>query len=329
MQHVRFGRTGLTVSRLCLGTMTFGLQCDEEASRAVLDAAFDAGITLVDTADVYPGGGGLERVGQTEEIIGRWLAGHRDDIVLATKGHNPMGPQPWARGSSRKHLLEALEASLRRLRTDHVDLYQVHRPDPDTPIDETLGALDDMVRGGKVRYVGCSNFQAYQVARALGRSEALGRVRFDSVQPRYNLLFRQFERELFPLCAEEGLAVLPYNPIAGGMLTGKHTPGSPSAGTRFTLDGAGRNYRGRYWTDEAFSTVEALRPLACEAGITIAQLATAWVLANPVVTAPIVGATSPSQLDDAVRAVDFPLDPDLRRELDDLTVSYRRGDADR
>ena len=327
MQHVRFGRTGLSVSRLCLGTMTFGLQCDEEASRAILDAALDAGITFIDTANVYPGGGGPERVGATEEIIGRWLTGRRDEIVLATKGHNPMGPQPWARGSSRKHLLAALEASLRRLRTGHVDLYQLHRPDPGTPIDETLGALDDMVRSGKVRYVGCSNFLAYQVARALGRSEALGTVRFDSVQPRYNLLFRQNERELFPLCAEEGLAVLPYNPVAGGLLSGKHAPGAPAAGTRFALEGAGRSYRDRYWTDEAFAVVDKLTALAQEAAVPPGQLAIAWVLANPVVTAPIIGATSPGQLGNAVRAVEEPLDADVKREIDELTKDFRKGDA--
>src|SRR5918998_1895032 len=239
MEHVRLGRTGLRVSRLCLGTMTFGVQCDEPASVAILDTAADAGITFIDTADVYPSGGDLSTVGRTEAIIGRWLQGKRTDFILATKCSGRMGPQAWQQGNSRKHILEAVDASLRRLQTDYIDLYQLHAPDPHTPIDETLRAMDDLIRSGKVRYIGCSNFLSYQVARAIGRSEALGVARFDSVQPRYNLLFRQIERELLPLCAEDGIGVIPYNPLAGGMLSGKHRGGEPTAGTRFTLGAAG------------------------------------------------------------------------------------------
>ena len=227
MQPTRLGRTGLRVSRLCLGTMTFGLQCDERTSVAILDAAAKGGVTFLDTADVYPLGGGLDTVGRTEEILGRWLEGRRHDFIVATKCNMPMSARPWDRGNSRQHVLEAIDASLRRLRTDHVDLYQLHAPDPETPIDETLRALEDLVRAGKARHVGCSNFLAYQVARALGRSEALGVVRFDSVQPRYNLLFREAERELLPLCLEEGVGVIAYNPIAGGLLSGKHAGGAP------------------------------------------------------------------------------------------------------
>ena len=230
MRHVKLGRTGLTVSRLCLGTMTFGLQCDEGMSHKILDRALAGGITFIDTSDVYPLGGGLDTAGQTEEIIGRWLPGRRADVILATKGFGATGPRPWDRGNSRKHLLDAIDASLRRLGTDYVDLYQLHHPD-DTPIDESLRALDDIVRAGKARYVGCSNFFAWQVARALGRSELLRLARFDCVQPRYNLLFRQIERELLPLCQEEGLGVIPYNPLAGGLLTGKHRrEAGPTAG---------------------------------------------------------------------------------------------------
>ncbi|MDA8148242.1 MAG: aldo/keto reductase, partial [Actinomycetota bacterium] len=236
MRHVRLGRTGLLVSELCLGTMTFGLQCDEDTSLAILDRADAGGITFLDTADVYPLGGGLPTTGRTEEIVGKWLRGKRDRFVVATKCVGRTGPAAWEQGSSRKHILDAVEASLRRLGTDYIDLYQLHGPDPGTPIDETLGALDDLVRSGKVRYVGCSNFLAYQVARAVGRSEARQLVRFDSVQPRYNLLFRQIERELLPLCLEEGIGVIPYNPIAGGLLSGKHDPaGPPPEGSRFTL----------------------------------------------------------------------------------------------
>ena len=327
MRHVRLGRTGLPVSRLCLGTMTFGLQCDEAASTAILDRAAGAGITFLDTSDVYPAGGDLESVGRTEAILGRWLEGRRHDFVIATKCFGAMSPRPWDRGLSRKHILDAIDASLRRLRTDHVDLYQLHHPDPTTPLDETLRALDDVVRAGKARYVGCSNYFAYQVARGLGRSELLGLAAFVCVQPRYNLLFRQVERELLPLCAEEGLGVIPYNPIAGGLLSGKHGRGTgPLPGTRFTQPGAGPSYRERYWHERELGTVEALRPLAAEAGMSMAQLAVAWVLENPVVTAPIVGATRPEQLDDALAAVDKGLDAGLKSRLDELTREYRRGD---
>ena len=329
MENVRLGRTGLQVSRLCLGTMTFGLQCDEATSIAIMDHAFAGGITFFDTADVYPLGGGLETVGGTEEIVGRWLKGKRDDIVLATKCRGAMGPNAWQQGNSRKHVLDAVEGSLRRLQTDYIDLYQLHGPDPETPIDETLGALEDLVRAGKVRYVGCSNFLSYQVARAIGRSETLGLARFDSVQPRYNLLFRQIERELLPLCGEEHIGVIPYNPIAGGMLSGKHRPGTPTDGTRFTLGHAADTYQGRYWHDDAFATVEALRPLAEQAGLSLVQLAVAWVLANPVITAPIIGASRPGQLDDSIKAVDTSLSADLLEGLDELTRAYRYGDAAR
>jgi aryl-alcohol dehydrogenase (NADP+) len=331
MRHVRLGRTGLPVSRLCLGTMTFGLQCDEPASAAVLDRAADLGITFLDTSDVYPQGGthaGREAtVGRTEQIVGRWLEGRRHDFIVATKCFGAMGPRPWDRGLSRKHVLDAIEASLRRLRTDYVDLYQLHHPDPATPIDETLRALDDVVRAGKARYVGCSNYHAWQVARALGRAELLGLARLETVQPRYNLLFRQVERELFPLCAEDGLGVIPYNPIAGGLLSGKHgRERGPLPGTRFTHPSAGPTYRERYWHERELDTVEALRGLAAEAGLSMVQMAVGWVLANPVVTAPIVGATRPEQLDEVAAALDKPLDPALKARLDELTTQYRWGD---
>ncbi len=330
MRHVRLGRTGLSVSRLCLGTMTFGLQCDEATSTAILDRAAAGGVTFLDTADVYPLGGGFETVGRTEEILGRWLRGRRHDVVVATKCFGAMSPRPWDRGASRKHILDAIEGSLRRLGTDYVDLYQLHHPDPATPLDETLRALDDVVRAGKARYVGCSNFHAYQVARALGRSEVLGAARFESVQPRYNLLFRQIERELLPLCREEGLAVIPYNPLAGGFLSGKHRRESgPTPGTRFTLGSAAGRYQERYWHEREFETIEALRPLAAEAGLSLARLALAWVLAEPVITAPIVGASRPEQLDDALAAADKPLDAGLKARLDEITREYRWGDDPR
>jgi aryl-alcohol dehydrogenase (NADP+) len=328
MDHIRLGRTGLQVSRLCLGTMTFGLQCDEDTSRAILDTAFDGGITFLDTADVYPLGGDLSTVGRTEEIIGGWLAGRRDEVVLATKCVGPTGRRAWDKGASRRHVIEAADASLRRLGTDWIDLYQMHSYDPDTPIDETLSALDQLVQSGKVRYVGCSNYLAYQLARAIGRSETLGLTRMDSVQPRYNLLFRQIERELLPLCAEEAVGVIPYNPIAGGLLTGKHSRETVPEG-RFTLGRAGRLYQDRYWHDREFDTVEELRAVASREGTSLTTLAVKWVLANPAVTSAIVGASSPGQLGESLAAAEAPLAAGLKAELDDLTAPYRQGDAPR
>lgn len=332
MDHVRFGRTGLRVSHLCLGTMTFGFQCDDETSFAIMDAAYDAGITFFDTADVYPLGGPVESVGRTEELIGAWMRRgerNRDDIILATKCFGRSGRHTWDQGTSRKNVMRAIDASLRRLQTDYVDLYQVHFFDRGTPVDETLQAMDDLVRAGKVRYVGCSNTLAYQLARSLGRSEVLGVCRFESVQPRYNLLFRENERELFPLCTEEQIAVIPYNPLAGGLLTGKHRPGAPTEGTRFTLGRAQEMYRQRYWQDQMFATVEELRRIAEEAGVPLTTLAVQWVLASPVITSPIVGASRPEQLAACVAAVDHPLDPGLKARLDAVTSVYRQGDHDR
>lgn len=330
MQYVRFGRTGLQVSRLCLGTMTFGLQCDEPASHDILDAAADQGITFLDTADVYPLGGTLETTGRTEEIVGRWLHGKRDKFIVATKCGGKVGPAPWQQGTSRKHVLAAIDASLARLGTDYVDLYQVHHFDTGTPVDETVEALDTVVKSGKARYVGVSNYHAYRVARALGRSEALGLTRLVSVQPRYNLLFRQIERELLPLCEEEGLAVIPYNPLAGGLLTGKHARiAPPSAGSRFALGSAATTYVQRYWKEREFETVDAVVKLAAESGFEPATLALAWVLAHPAVTAPLVGASRPEHLKASIAAADIQLAPTLKARLDELTHDYRMGDAAR
>ena len=329
----RLGRTGLTVSRLALGTMTFGLQTDEDTSHRILDKATEAGVNLLDTADVYPLGGGQATAGRTEEIVGRWLkaqAGRRDQVVLATKAVGQVGPQAWDQGASRKHLLDAIDQSLRRLQTDHVDLYQLHSDDASTPLDETLEALDVIVRSGRARYIGVSNFLAYRLAKALGRAELLRTAKFVSVQPRYSLLFREIERELLPLAAEEGLGVIPYNPLAGGLLTGKHRAGSaPTPGTRFTLGSAATRYQERYWNERAFSTVEQLGRLAAQAGVPLATLSVAWVLANPLVTAPLLGASRPEQLDDTLAAAQYLLAPDLKARLDSLTAEHRRGDAAR
>jgi aryl-alcohol dehydrogenase (NADP+) len=332
MEHVRFGRTGLRVSRLCLGTMTFGYQCDDETSFAIMDAAHAAGITFFDTADVYPLGAPVEVLGRTEELVGHWMRREdrrRDDIILATKCAGRSGPHQWDQGNSRKNVVRAVEASLRRLQTDYIDLYQIHFWDPHTPIDETLQAMDDLVRAGTVRYIGCSNTMAYQLARSLGRSELLRVSRFESVQPRYNLLFRENERELFPLCADEQIAVIPYNPLAGGLLSGKHRPGAPTEGTRFTLGRSQELYQDRYWHDRMFATVDELRAVAEDAGVPLTTLAVQWVLSNPVITSPIIGASRPDQLAASVAAVGAPLAADVKERLDALTAEYRQGDHDR
>lgn len=331
---IRFGRTGLSVSRLALGTMTFGLQTDEPTSFAILDKALAAGITLIDTANVYPLGGDTQTAGATESIIGRWLqaggAARRRQVVLATKAVGQMGPMPWDQGASRVHLLRAIDDSLARLRTDHVDIYQLHHDDRQTPLDESLEALDTIVRSGRARYVGVSNFLAYRMARALCRADVLRLARPVSVQPRYSLLFREIERELLPLAEEEGLAVIPYNPLAGGLLTGKYRAADgPQAQTRFTLGTAGQMYQGRYWNDRSFDTVRQLQQLADGAGMPLATLAVAWVLCKPSITAPLLGASRPEQLDATLAAAGVTLDASLRAELDRVTHDYRMGDAPR
>ena len=309
MEHARLGRTGLQVSRLCLGTMTFGLQSDESTAVAILDRAAEGGIDFLDTSDAYPLGGDLSTRGVTEEILGRWLRGKRDRFIVATKCFARTGPAPFDGGNSRKHIMDAVDASLRRLQTDYIDLYQLHGYDTETPIDETLGALDDLVRPGRSGTSGCSNFLTYRLVRAVGRSETLGLARFDSVQPRYNLLFRQIEREMLPFCLEEGVGVIPYNPIAGGLLTGKHrgprrpprAPGSPWARpARSTRTGTGTNASSTPSTSCASSPTKA--------GTSLVTLSVAWVLANPAVTAPIIGASRPDQLDASLAAVDYDLE---------------------
>lgn len=313
MKTQRLGRTGLKVSELCLGTMTFGRQCDEALSFAIMDTACEAGVDFFDTADVYPVGGDASTVGRTEDIVGKWLKGRREQIVLATKCWGAMGPQPNDRGLSRKHILAAIDESLRRLQTDYIDLYQVHAPDFDTPIDETLAALDDVVRQGKVRYLGCSNFQAWMLAKALWTSDKHGLARFDCVQPRYNILFREIEHELLPLCRDQGVGVIPYNPLAGGFLTGKHMDNQasqpPSSETRFALEGrAGRTYKKRYWQEAQFAAVSHLHEFFSARNKPLAQVAVAWVLAQDGITSPIIGATSPEQLRQSLPAAELSLD---------------------
>ncbi|KAE8756319.1 aldo/keto reductase [Paraburkholderia madseniana] len=331
MQYRKFGRTGLTVSHLCLGTMTFGLQTEEDVSRRILDTAADAGVNFIDTADVYPLGADESIAGRTEEVVGRWLKGKRDRFILATKAVGKMGPSAWDQGASRKHLLDAIDASLRRLGTDYVDLYQLHSDDANTPLDETLEALDVIVRSGKARYIGVSNFLAYRLARALGRADVLGVARFVSVQPRYNLLFRQIERELLPLADEEQLAVMPYNPLAGGLLTGKHRVDAAPTSGRFTetVGKAGAMYQERYWHQREFETIEKLKAIATPTGESLTRVSLAWVLANPLITSAIIGASRAEQLSDTLAASELVLDAQVKAQLDEVSLEYRWGDAAR
>lgn len=309
--------------------MTFGLQTEQAVSFQIIDKAAAAGVNFIDTADVYPLGGDLTTVGRTEEIVGAWLKGRRSQFILATKAVGKMGENPWEQGASRKHLLDAIDASLRRLDTDYVDLYQLHADDPSTPLDETLAALDVIVRSGRARYIGVSNFLAYRLARALGRADVAHLTRFVSLQPRYSLLFRQIERELLPLAAEEKLGVISYNPLAGGLLTGKHRHNAPPAEGRFTLGNTAGMYQSRYWHEREFATVEALRDAVSESGLSLTTASVAWVLANPVVTSAILGASRPEQLTETLAAADVQLDAGLKTKLDELSVEYRMGDAAR
>jgi 1-deoxyxylulose-5-phosphate synthase len=322
MDSIQLGSSGLKVSPVCLGTMTFGLQADEPTSRAILDTADDLGITFIDTADVYParGPGGV-----TEEILGRWLKGKRHRFVVASKCGGRVGPLPWDEGCSRKHIIEAVEASLRRLDTDYLDLFQVHVFDGSTPIEETLEALDILVRTGKVRYVGCSNWFAYQVALALGLSDSRRIARFSSVQPRHSLLHRPAERELFPLCLDQGIGVITYNPLAGGLLTGKHNADDPPlSGTRFALSPV---YRDLYWHERELATVQAISRLAESAGVSVTTLSIAWSLTHQAITSTITGATRPDQLAESAAGATTPLDADLKMELDGITRTYLGGPA--
>jgi aryl-alcohol dehydrogenase-like predicted oxidoreductase len=325
MQIRRLGRTGLKVTPLCLGTMTFGHQADEATSFAILDKAAAAGINFLDTADAYPVPPDPATAGRTEEITGRWLKGRRGSFVLATKCRIRVGTGPNDEGLSRRHVLKAAEDSLRRLGTDYLDLYQAHAPDPDTPIDETLRAFDDLVRSGKVRYVGCSNYPAWQVALALGLSERHGWSRFDCVQPRYNLLYREIEAELLPLCQYAGVGVIAYNPLAGGFLSGKYRSlEAPPAGTRFTLGKTGDLYRERYWQQAQLQAVERLRQFFEPRRKSLVTVAVAWVMTQPGVTSAIIGASRPEQLDASLAAVDILLDAQERAVCETAWYSLPR-----
>lgn len=301
MDYRAFGRTGMQVSSLGLGTMSFGADADEAESRAMLSMARDAGLNFIDTADVYAGG-------RSEEVLGRLLEGMRDEVVLASKAYFPTGPLPNQRGGHRYHLVRAVEASLRRLRTDRIDVFFLHRFDDNTPLDETLRALEHLVQQGKILYPAASNFAAWQVARALGVADVHGWSRLAAMQPMYNLVKRMAEVELFPLAQAEGLAVVTYSPLGGGLLTGKYgRDRRPPTGR--LVDNA--MYSVRYGQKGNYEVAERFTAVARARGLHPVTLAIAWVAHHPAVTAPLVGARNTGQLSLALAAADLVVDPDL------------------
>lgn len=330
MEIRNLGRTGLKVTPLCLGTMTFANQADKVTSFAILDKAFDAGVYFIDTADVYPLGGTYETFGGTEEIIGEWLESRRDRVVLATKCFGRSSDFPNDVGLSRRHILDAVDDSLRRLRTDYIDLYQAHQFDASTPVEETMRAYDDLVTSGKVRYIGVSNWRAWQIEKALGISLSQHFVRIASVQPRYNLLFRMIEDELVPMCVDEGVGIISYNPLAGGMLTGRYRAGDAlQTGTRFTLGGqgpgAGQMYQQRYWQDATFDAVERYRAFCESRDLNMVTTAVRWVTQQLGITSAIIGASRPEQLNASLAAAQAPaLSDDDLATLDELWFSLPR-----
>jgi aryl-alcohol dehydrogenase-like predicted oxidoreductase len=317
MDYRKLGRTGLHVSSLCLGTMQWGWTADEKTAFALMDAFVESGGNFLDTADYYsrwlPGHTG----GESEEIIGHWLKErhNRSSIILATKVRQPMGPGPNDQGLSRKHILEAIDASLQRLNTDYIDLYLMHAFDAETPIDETLRILDDLQRAGKVRYVGASNYPAWRLVEALWSADVHHTVRYDLLEPHYNLVHREeFERDLKTVCKQYQIGVTPYSPLAKGFLTGKYsrneTPESAFAGSVLK----------RYNTDTAWKTIEVVQRIAKEIGSTSSAVSLAWLLAQPVITAPIIGANSVAQLQQSLAALDITLTSAQLAQLDEVSA---------
>ena len=323
MEYIRLGRTGLKVSRLCLGCMTYGTPkwrewvLDETASRPFFKQALDLGINFFDTADMYS-------LGASEEVTGRALKemAKRDQVVIATKVYNPMGKGPNDRGLSRKHIIEAIDASLKRLGTDYVDLYQIHRFDYETPIEETIEALSDVVKAGKALYIGASSMHAWQFMKMLGLQRANNLAAFVSMQPHYNLVYREEEREMIPLCQTEGVGVIPWSPLARGFLTGSRkaddNPKKPGAANAETSRAGSDEFAHMlYYRDQDFEIVERVAAVAKKHGKPMAQIALAWVLAKPGITAPIIGASKPTHLDDAVAALSVKLDAEDMKTLEE------------
>ena len=319
MEYVRFGSTGMKVSRICLGCMSYGepserwkWALDEEHSRPFIQQAIELGINFFDTADIYSGG-------MSERVVGKALrdfAASRDEVVIATKVCNPVGPGPNQRGLSRKHILHSIDASLQRLGTDYVDLYQIHRWDYETPIEETLDALNEVVKAGKARYIGASSMFAWQFAKALYTSDVHGWERFVSMQPHYNLIYREEEREMMPLCEDQKVAVIPWSPLARGLLT--RDPANRQDQTlRAQTDAIGKSL---YAREDDLEIARRVNEVAKERGLPMAQVALAWMLSKPYITAPIVGATKTHHLEEAVAAMEVKLTPE---EINRLEEAYQ------
>lgn len=321
MDYRHLGSTGLEVSRICLGTMTYGSPAwgewvlDEEHSRPFIRRALELGINFFDTADMYSDG-------LSEEVLGHALRDFatREEVVIATKVFMPMGKGPNRRGLSRKHIMHAIDASLRRLHTDYVDLYQIHRWDYETPIEETMEALHDIVKAGKARYIGASSMFAWQFAKAQHAAERRGWPRFVSMQPMYNLIYREEEREMLPLCADQGIGVLPWSPLARGVLAGTRPPGSEGRTLRARADEKIKLWSLGQQVD--YPVIGANQAVASDRGISTAQSALAWLLSKPVVTAPIIGASKLRHLDEAAAAVDIKLDDAEIERLEDFYVPH-------
>jgi aryl-alcohol dehydrogenase-like predicted oxidoreductase len=311
VEYRNLGDSGLKISLAGLGCNNFGMRCDTEQTRAVVHRALDEGVTFFDTADIYGNRGG------SEELLGKALGKRRREVVVATKFGMPMGAGPYDRGASRRYVTAAAEASLRRLDTEYLDLYQLHQPDPDTPQEETLAALDDLVRAGKVRYLGNSNFSGWQVADADWISRTRSLARYVSAQNQYNLLDRRIERDLLPACQKFGLGMLPYFPLASGFLTGKYRRGAePPQGTRLAVM---QPMAKQVMTEQNFATLERLKEFARGRGHTLVELATSWLACQPVVSSVISGATRPEQVTENVKACGWKLTDDEMKEVDAIT----------
>lgn len=312
MDYVRLGRSGLKVSRVCLGTNMFGAgYVDDSRAVSVIDAALDAGVNFIDTADAY-------NAGHSEVVVGKAVQARRHDYVVATKGFIATGDGPNDIGLSRKHLIDAVESSLRRLGTDYIDLYQVHYFDPDTPLEESLGTLDDMVRAGKIRYIGCSNFAAWQLTKALWVSDKRAFERFESVQPEYNLGKRDIEGELFAACDDQGVGIIPYQIFMGGVLTGRYDQSADPPDDSHMASRHAQRAKDTYWNDRTFSMVESLRSIAAELEVSVPQLLIAWTLSRPQITSVIVGASRPEQVQSNAEATTIDLPAEVVAQLDEL-----------
>ena len=309
MEYRYLGNTGVQVSELCFGTMSFGGDADEATSGALFRRCRDAGINFFDCANAYAGG-------RSEEILGKLMAGSREELVITSKVYSTTGPDPRARGASRRNIMIEIEKSLKRLQTDHLDVYFIHQFDDQTPLAETLRALDDLVRSGKILYPAASNFAAWQVAKALGLSALHHWAPFKVLQPMYNLVKRQAEVEILPMALSEQLGVISYSPLGGGLLTGKYGPGQRPDSGRLVEN---QTYQKRYGAEWVYDVTGAFTAFARQRGYSPAALAVAWVGSHPGITAPIIGARSLAQLDDSLQAVDIPMTPELRAEISALS----------